>query len=219
MTTLVQQRLGGPVRGAARTLVGCASFPGVDDVVSRADSQQISSLFEQHGPRVYRRALRLLGNPADAEEATQEVFIRALRGASDFRRQSQLTTWLYQIATHYCLNLLRDRARRATLHEEHVQPLATAAADSAGGSPDERVFIRDLLARADERQAAAAVYVFIDGMSHEEAAEVLGVSKRTVGNLIERFQQWADAQGAEPAAAASADKPRAGFLGWGRRRP
>ena len=52
-----------------------------------------------------------------------------------------------------------------------------------------------LLAEADEKQAQAAVYVYLDGMSHEEAAELLGVSKRTVGNLIDRFVAWAQRRG------------------------
>jgi RNA polymerase sigma-70 factor (ECF subfamily) len=167
--------------------------------LSRSDSQQIAQLFDQHGPRVYRRALRLLGNPADAEEATQEIFIRAFRAASGFRQQSQLTTWLYQITTNYCLNLIRDRSRRAALHEEHVAPLAEDESRTEPARPDDLVLLRRLLAGADERQAAAAVYVFLDGMSHEEAAAVLGVSKRTVGNLLERFQAWAHAQTSQDA--------------------
>lgn len=164
------------------------------DVVSRSDSRHIAELFERHGPRVYRRALRLLGNPGDAEEATQEIFIRVFRGASGFREQSQLTTWLYQITTNYCLNLIRDRSRRAQLHEAHVVPMADASSQSEPSRPEDLVLLRRLLVTADERQAAAAVYVFIDGMSHEEAAELLGVSKRTVGNLLERFQAWAQEQ-------------------------
>ncbi|MFY0528964.1 RNA polymerase sigma factor [Archangium gephyra] len=188
--------------------------------MSRADSQQISLLFNQHGPRVYRRALRLLGNPADAEEATQEIFIRAFRSAGSFRQQSQMTTWLYQIATNYCLNLIRDRSRRTALHDEHVAPLADDASRSEQVRPDDVVLLRRLLADADERQAAAAVYVFLDGMSHDEAASVLGVSKRTVGNLLERFQEWANARtagGAEVPTPPPERKP-SGFLGFGRKR-
>jgi RNA polymerase sigma-70 factor (ECF subfamily) len=190
--------------------------------VSRTDSQQIAVLFDQHGPRVYRRALRLLGNPADAEEATQEIFIRAFRSAEGFRHQSQLTTWLYQITTHYCLNLIRDRTRRAELHEEHVAPMADDTEKTAPAHPDDLVLLRRLLSAADERQAAAAVYVFLDGMSHEEAAEVLGVSKRTVGNLLERFQAWAAAQvasgGESPVASPPPERKSSGFLGFGRKR-
>jgi RNA polymerase sigma-70 factor (ECF subfamily) len=169
---------------------------------------------------VYRRALRLLGNPADAEEATQEVFIRALRSVEGFRQQSQLTTWLYQITTHYCLNVIRDRSRRTELYEEHVAPMADGMERSGPSQPEDVVLLRRLLAAADERQAAAAVYVFIDGMSHEEAAEVLGVSKRTVGNLLERFQAWVGAQVASPAVAAPRPVPGklSALLGFGRKR-
>lgn len=197
MTMLLQLQPGGGGPGLAPAYSG--RFPGSPssasvDAVSRSDSQQIAQLFDQHGPRVYRRALRLLGNPADAEEATQEIFIRAFRAAGSFRQQSQLTTWLYQITTNYCLNLIRDRSRRAALHEEHVAPLSDDASGTDPVRPDDLLLLRRLLAGADERQAAAAVYVFLDGMSHEEAASVLGVSKRTVGNLLERFQAWAHAQ-------------------------
>jgi RNA polymerase sigma-70 factor (ECF subfamily) len=181
--------------------------------LSPADSQQISVLFSQHGPRVYRRALRLLGNPADAEEATQEIFIRAFRSADGFRQQSQLTTWLYQITTNYCLNLIRDRSRRTELHDAHVAPMEDGSERADPASPEDVLLLRRLLAAADERQAAAAVYVLLDGMSHEEAASVLGVSKRTVGNLLERFQAWASAQVSAP----PEQKP-SGFLGFGRKR-
>ncbi|HEX8825497.1 MAG TPA: RNA polymerase sigma factor [Archangium sp.] len=182
--------------------------------MSRADSQQISVLFSQHGPRVYRRALRLLGNPADAEEATQEIFIRAFRSAEGFRQQSQLTTWVYQITTHYCLNLIRDRTRRTELYTEHVAPMADDTDRADPAHPDDMLLLRRLLAEADQRQAAAAVYVLLDGMSHEEAAVVLGVSKRTVGNLLERFQAWASARVSAP----PEPKKTSGFLGFGRKR-
>jgi RNA polymerase sigma-70 factor (ECF subfamily) len=205
----------------AAALVDSRPLFAVKDAVGRDDSQQISQLFSQHGPRVYRRALRLLGNAADAEEATQEIFIRAFRSADGFRQQSQMTTWLYQIATHYCLNLIRDRSRRASLYETHAAQFAEETGGTDPVRPDDLVLLRRLLAEADERQAAAAVYVLLDGMSHEEAASVLGVSKRTVGNLLERFQAWASAQVAPSTPAANeAPAPRkaGGFLGFGRRR-
>ena len=163
---------------------------------------------------VYRRAFRLLGRREDAEEATQEVFIRVMRSASSFEGRSGVTTWLYQITTHYCLNLLRDRARRRQLLQENVAPeqgpaggagspgVAAAAAAAAAPAASDLLHLRRLLAEADEQQARAAVYVYLDGMSHEEAAELLGVSKRTVGNLIDRFLAWAQQR-----SAASTPKP------------
>jgi RNA polymerase sigma-70 factor (ECF subfamily) len=164
-------------------------FFEVIETVARVDSQLIAQLFKQHGPAVYRRALRMLGNAADAEEATQEIFIRVVRAADGFEDRSQVTTWLYQIATNYCLNVLRDRKRHATAYEEHIAPEAESQ-QTTPAAPDDMAMLRTLLAKAPEREAAAVICVHLDGMSHEEAAVVLGVSKRTVGNLIERFQAW-----------------------------
>lgn len=150
-----------------------------------AAQRALAQVFTQQKPRVYRRALRLLKNPSDAEEATQEVFVRALRGATGFAQQSEIGTWLHQITTHYCLNLLRDRSRRAELDEGQelgpVRPLAS----------DDLCLLHKLLAAADEQQARALLYVHLDGLSHDEAAAKLGVSRRTVGNLLERFRAFA----------------------------
>lgn len=172
-----------------------AATPAPQAAVDRLPQAQLARLFELHAPRVYRRALRLLGNPADAEEATQEVFVRVMKGADGFRGDAQVTTWLYQVTTNYCLNQLRDRARRRDLFDTRV----AAAADETGPArSDDLVLLRRLLSGADERQAQAAVYVFLDGLSHDEAAELLGVSRRTVGNLLERFTEQARAASGEP---------------------
>jgi RNA polymerase sigma factor (sigma-70 family) len=151
------------------------------------DAKAVRQLFEQHGPMVYRRALRILGNAADAEEALQEVFIRVMRGAESFESRSEITTWLYRITTNYCLNAVRDHKRRRELLEQNYAPDQGERA----ASPDQLAILRSMLVDCDEREAQAAIYVFVDGMSHQEAAEVLGVSRRTVGNLIERFESWA----------------------------
>jgi RNA polymerase sigma-70 factor (ECF subfamily) len=149
----------------------------------------IAELFDRYGPMVYQRALNMLGNPADAEEATQEVFIRAFNGLESFRGGSKPSTWLYSITTRHCLNLIRDRKRRRELWEEKVLPEAETATEAA--KMGDIILSRYLLAEADPRQALAAVCVYVEGMSQEEAAEVVGVSRRSVGNLLDRFTAWA----------------------------
>lgn len=144
--------------------------------------QKVRELFQRHGALVYRRCLKLLGNPSDAEEALQEVFVRVLRGAEGFDYRSEPTTWLYRITTNYCLTLLRDQTRRRRLRERHAsqpEPVANGTEDA--------IWVRHLLSEVDEPLARVAVYVYVDGMSHREAAELLGVSRRTVGNMLERF--------------------------------
>jgi len=154
---------------------------------------EIGKIFDRYSVLVFRRALKILGNVADAEEATQEVFIRAFRNADKFRQDSQVSTWLYRITVNYCLNRLRDKKRRNELWEANVTPAAKNQNQSQA-SAENLVILRSVLAQADEQCARAAVHVYMDGMSHAEAAKVLGVSRRTVGNLIERFCNEARAQ-------------------------
>ena len=149
--------------------------------------EEISQLFEKYGPLVYRRALSILKNQEHAQEATQEVFIKAFQAAESFDGRSKVTTWLYQITTNHCLNQLRDRARRSELWQQHGE--MTRPADLQ--ATDDGIVLRKLLSEAAPDQARAAVYVYIDGMSHQDAAELLNISRRSVGNLLERFNQWA----------------------------
>lgn len=155
------------------------------------DADRLAELFDRHGPLVYRRALQILGSPQDAADATQEVFIRAGRSLHRFDGRARASTWLYRITTNYCLNSLRDARRRRDLTVERPDAFTPAPSLLAA---DDLAMLRALLADADPQQAEAALAVFVDGMSHAEAATVLGVSRRTVGNLCARFVEWARAR-------------------------
>lgn len=157
--------------------------------------QSPRELFARHGPAVYRRARQLLGTHHEAEEALQEVFLRVLTRVDTFEHRSSITTWLYQITTNFCLNRLRDGRRRDELLREHGE--GNAAGGQPPADPEGLALVRQLLGRVGEAEATAAVHVYLDGMTHEEAAELMGVSRRTVGNLLERFR--AQAGGAEVA--------------------
>lgn len=151
------------------------------------NSADLGRLYREHGPSVYRRALRLLGNRADAEEALQEVFMRVLNTDSAPEGKGELTGWLYRVTTNYCLNRIRDQKRRRELMQEHVAPNAKLWTAS---TPVDLLTLRWLLAHGDERQAQAAIYVYLDGLSYDEASSMLGVSRGTIGNLLERFQSF-----------------------------
>jgi RNA polymerase sigma-70 factor (ECF subfamily) len=160
-----------------------------DDAPARLSTADLERVFDRYAPMVFQRARRILGNAADAEDALQEVFIRAFRSVDGFRGRSSITTWLYSITTHYCLNLLRDRARQRQLLAERYDPDDPTSLIS----PAQLVLLRNLLAIADEELGRAAVCVYLEGMSQAEAAEVLGVSPRTVGNHLDRFRELARA--------------------------
>ena len=131
---------------------------------------------------------RVLRDEADAEEAAQEVFLRAMKRSEQFESRAKASTWLYAIAKNYCLNKKRDRVRRAELMRQSCPPKSEERPIN-----DETLMVKDLLSRADEQWAQAAVRVFALGMTHAEASADLGISRRSVGNYLVRFTGWARA--------------------------
>ena len=139
-------------------------------------SADVGRLYRSHGHIVLRRARTLLGSEADAQEALQEVFASLLQ--ADLR--GSVVAWLYQATTHFCLNLLRNRRTGARLLELHPPP-QPAPADAEALAE-----VRSLLSQLPDEVAAAVVYHHLDGMTHDEVAELLGCSRRKVGYLLER---------------------------------
>lgn len=153
--------------------------------------REIEEYFARYASLVYRRALVLMGTRADAEDAVQEVFVRAAANLETFRQESQVSTWLYRITTNYCLTQLRNRNRQGRLLTERYEYLVSFPGCL---TPAEGLALRELLSMADPQEAHAAVYVHVDGMTRPEAAKALGVSLRTIGNLLNRFGEWARAE-------------------------
>jgi RNA polymerase sigma-70 factor, ECF subfamily len=153
---------------------------------------EMKGLYARYAPVVFRRARRLLGRDADAWDAVQEVFQKMLTAHESFRREAQPLTWLYRITTNLCLNMLRARMLR-----EPGLPLG-----DEGTVGQEAVETRDLL-RAwlkglEPREQEVATLLFIDGLTQDEVADVLGVSRKTIGRDVAALRAKAAALGALP---------------------
>ena len=120
----------------------------------------------------------------------QDVFVSLLERPDQFAGRSQLSTFLYSVTTHLCLNRLRNQRNRARLLEERgVVPLPHPEP-----APDQLTRVRETLLLLPEPLAEVAVYYFVDELDYHEIAEVLGCSRQRVGRLIERLQEWGRAQ-------------------------
>jgi RNA polymerase sigma factor (sigma-70 family) len=150
-----------------------------------AGELDLERMYREHGHVVLRRARRILGTDDEAREALQEVFLSLADRPDQFAGHSSITTFLYRMTTNLCLNKLRNHRRRSDLQERNGNP---ASADKA---PDaEAVFeARRVLTRLPERLARVAVHYYIDEMTHEEIAAMLGCSRRMVGKLVNRLQK------------------------------
>jgi RNA polymerase sigma-70 factor (ECF subfamily) len=152
---------------------------------------QVSQLYRELGPVVFRRCLRLLGDRAAAEDATQEVFVKLLRDMARLQDRETMLPWIFRVATNHCLNLRRDaRHRGQDALAQDLDVVADTRGDGPSGYPD-RQLAQAILSRFDEETQAVAIGVFVDGMEHKEIANMLGISRRTVSRKLDRFVESA----------------------------
>lgn len=148
----------------------------------------IEDLYRTYGPMVRRRARTILRNEAAAEDALQDVFTKAIMSRRAFRAAASPRTWLYRVTTNHCLNLIRDGRRRRELLDEKVAPALSVVGDDG---LDARVKVRDLMGRVPDDVREVATCFYFAGMTQDEVAEALGISRRTVGNRLRAFRDTA----------------------------
>jgi RNA polymerase sigma-70 factor (ECF subfamily) len=159
------------------------STSGVAPVVADLD---IPALYRRYGDLVFARCRTLLRNEADAQDAVQEVFLKLHRFRDSFRGDSSASTFLYRITTTTCLNRMRSRRRRPEDPVEELPPLPSS--ESVLDALAVRQLLDELLADADDRTQACLVYHYVDGMTHDETGEMIGLSGAAVRKRIAAFK-------------------------------
>ena len=134
----------------------------------------VEGLSQRYGPMVLRRCRQLLHDEDEAMDACQDVFVRLLerRESLDARYPSSL---LYTIATHVCLNRIRDRRRRPTTSSEEVLH-RIASAHRPGALSEARLVLARLFGRHPDSTREMAVLHYLDGLTLEQVAEHVGLS-------------------------------------------
>jgi RNA polymerase sigma-70 factor (ECF subfamily) len=146
----------------------------------------LRELYSRYGGSVFGRCSYLLKDRAKAEDAMQDVFAKALTHLTEFRSEASPLTWLMKIATHHCLNLLR--AERAPWHQRYARQQQSRGEGHGGPQLlEDREAVRQLLARCDLETQAAAVHYYVDEMTLEEIARLLGRSVPTIRKRLESF--------------------------------
>jgi RNA polymerase sigma factor (sigma-70 family) len=146
------------------------------------ESGDIRRLYERYCRSVFARARALMGNDAAAKDAMQEVFLKVLHQRRDLRSEQSPMAWLYRVTTNLCLNTMRDEKRRSELLSQN------AANDVVAADAEARAIVLGILRMVPPSVQEIAVYYHLDEMTHEEIAELMGVSRRTIGNRLLAFQ-------------------------------
>ncbi len=148
------------------------------------DARGFERMYRRHVPAVYRYALAVLGNQADAEDATQQTFLSAYRAWERGERPRRAHNWLITIAHNVCRQRFRERSRRPAEVELDL--------DAVPASVDERLEAADLttaLGQLQFNQRAALVMRELEGRSYDEIAGSLGVSHSAVETLLFRARR------------------------------
>lgn len=205
---------------ATDSVTAAAVDPGWEALakVAAGNVDAFASLVESHQERLLRLCERLLGNPDDARDAAQDVFLKAYRKAADVRPQGQVYTWLYRIAVNHCLNKLRRRKLVRFLRLDApgdedsptFDPLDRAA-DPASSLEARRRWqaTRQAIAKLPENQRSVLVLVRFEGLSYKQVAEVLGITAGAVeSRLVRAMRRLEAAQEAESSRVSSTEGKR-----------
>jgi RNA polymerase sigma-70 factor, ECF subfamily len=139
------------------------------------DWDAFAALIRMHQRMIHSLTYRMSGSASDADDLAQETFIQAYRNLDSFRGSAKFSTWLYRIALNVSLRWRRRESRRVSTDSNW------AAAACRGTEPDtssER--IQEALVQLPPKQRAAVVLTAFDGMTHSEAARLLGCPETTI---------------------------------------
>ncbi|HET6816938.1 MAG TPA: RNA polymerase sigma factor SigM [Mycobacteriales bacterium] len=148
------------------------------------DRDAFGELVRRHQDRLWRVALRTLGDAEDAADAVQDALVSAYRAAGTYRGEAAVTTWLHRIVVNSCLDLVRRRKSRpaTALDEGSVEVPAVDVLAPAETAQQVLAALRQL----PIEQAAAVVLVDVEGYPVAEAAAILEVPEGTVKSRCAR---------------------------------
>ena len=162
--------------------------------IGAGDHQAFRELVERHQDAVVGTVAKMLGNPHDAEDIAQQVFLRIWRNARRYRPDAKFTTWLFTIVRNLVFNETRRRSRKKEVSaDEREENAGYTIADRPERQPDAELLHEELrravdaaIAALPENQRMAVVMRRYEQLSYEEIAAVLKLSVSSVKSLLFR---------------------------------
>ncbi len=167
------------------------------EIIERAasgDTAAFEDIYREFSSAVYTVALGITRNRQDAEEATQDVFIKVFRGLKGFMFGSSFGTWLYRITVNTAINICRRRSRRgmetAGYDEARgVLPAGPNAADEEALRRDASERVYGILEKMKPEHRSCIVLREIEGLDYSEIARVLSIPLNTVRSRLKRARE------------------------------
>jgi RNA polymerase sigma-70 factor, ECF subfamily len=160
----------------------------------RLEPAELDAIYEEHSRPIFYLALRMLGDPTQAEDATHDVFLKAYRKLGDFKGDSSIRTWLYRITINHCQNLLQTWHRRHiySTDDEAVWERAAGAADSPLRILETKELgqrIQKALDTLPEEYRLLLLLVADEKLSYDEVGELTGQTSDAVRGKLHRARK------------------------------
>ncbi len=170
----------------AETLGSASDGELLERFLVSQDEVAYLALLSRHGPMVLRVCRRALSNEHDAEDAFQATFLILARKARTIRRRASLASWLHGVARRVALEARADLNRRQRLEKHAGESARRARVDDATPWGEIREILDEELEHLSERLKGPIVHCYLEGLTQDEAARRLGVSKNTVRRRLDR---------------------------------
>jgi RNA polymerase sigma-70 factor (ECF subfamily) len=197
------------VSAAVSALEACVEAPGANpeqeadlesmEQVRRGEAAGAARLFQRYAAPLLRFTGRILGDPAEAEEITQDVFLKLMARADQYDGRAPVSSWLFAIATNACRDRLRRSARRPSVALEAVTEVREPGipADERLARRQRREAVRRALSELSLEQREALVLARYHGMPYAEIARALDISEGAVKTRIFRAMETLKARFSE----------------------
>ena len=158
-------------------------------LASKQWSEAFDLVLRQYKTKVFHLAFSILGNQEQAEDASQEIFIRVWRALPGYRAQSSVSTWIYSIARNTCLTALKSAGARRTISLEDPATRAAAEKKSKSVEPTRSPDLERLVDALPENQRQVVILFYMEEKSHEEVSRLLGMPIGTVKTHLHRARK------------------------------
>jgi RNA polymerase sigma-70 factor (ECF subfamily) len=152
--------------------------------IRRGNTRAFSDLVDSYKDLVYTLAVRMLGNREEAEEVSQDVFIKVYKSLSKFKGDSKLSTWVYRIAYNSCLDQIKKIKKERVLTDlEHINKIAYADLDNAFqrmADEERSEIIRQCLAQLSSEDAGILTLFYLEESSLQEMEKATGLPVNTL---------------------------------------
>lgn len=166
--------------------------PEIRDAIARCQEGEIDALepiYREFKQLVFRICYRFARDQGEAADWTQDVFIRVFEKIGSFRAESNFTTWLYRVATNYCLDQLKRGSREEMPLETPRQPTGTEDPTGRLIREERRTMLHKALDELDPRLKAVVILKHLEQLSYSEISRILDIPQGTVGSRLHQARK------------------------------